>query len=301
MEMQQKEHGKRRRGDRLNGTRVRGLDSMHMFLPLMLPNRADNEAFIQELIDLTALEAWLEKKNAAEPEHRYTLTHAMLAAFGRTIAMRPRINRYIAGSLYYDRNNISFSLIAKKAFSDNGDESIVILRYDPESERSSIDMMHDKLCKFVYALRKEGQTDNTTDILDTLAKLPRPFRRFVIWALRTLDYFGIMPKDLLYEDPYQSSVWLSNLGSIKLNAGYHHLTNWGTNSIFVVMGEKHLHPFYVDDGGVSMRPAMEIGLTLDERIADGYYYSRTVKLLKHLLTHPELLDVPAKEELSCDY
>ena len=94
---------------------------------------------------------------------------------------------------------------------------------------------------------------------------------------------------------------LSNVGSIKLRSGYHHLTNWGTNSIFVVVGERHLQPFFDDEGKAEMRPVIEIGLTLDERIADGYYYAKTVRLLKHLLTHPELLDTPAKEEIHCEY
>ena len=36
-----------------------------------------------------------------------------------------------------------------------------------------------------------------------------------------------------------------------------------------------------------------LGITLDERIADGYYYSGTVALVKTLLENPELLDSPA--------
>ena len=46
-----------------------------------------------------------------------------------------------------------------------------------------------------------------------------------------------------------------------------------------------------------MRTVLELGLTLDERISDGYYYSKSVQLFKHLLTHPELLELPAKEEV----
>lgn len=46
-----------------------------------------------------------------------------------------------------------------------------------------------------------------------------------------------------------------------------------------------------------MREVLDLGLTLDERIADGYYYSKTIKLLKHLLQNPQLLEAPAKEEV----
>ena len=46
-----------------------------------------------------------------------------------------------------------------------------------------------------------------------------------------------------------------------------------------------------------MKPSVDIGLTIDERIADGYYYSRTVQLLKTLLENPELLEKPLNEEV----
>lgn len=299
--MDMEEKMKRRRGDRVDATLVRDLDSMHVFLPIMLPNRADNEAFIQELIDMSAVEAYVERKNAGNPQYKYTFFHVILAALSRTIDMRPRMNRFIIGNRYYDRKHISFSLIAKKAFSDSGDESIVILKYDPTSEKPAIDVLHDKLCDFVYTLREKNTTDNTTDILDTLAKAPMWLRKIIIGTLRALDEHGNMPNDLAKEDPYNSTVFISNLGSIQLNAGYHHLTNWGTNSIFVVVGEKHMQPFYNADGSVSVKPALNLGLTLDERIADGYYYSRTIRLLKKFFAEPELLDLPAKEELKIEY
>ncbi len=177
----------------------------------------------------------------------------------------------------------------------------MILKYDPTSEKPAIDVLHDKLCDFVYTLREKNTTDNTTDILDTLAKAPMWLRKIIIGTLRALDEHGNMPNDLAKEDPYNSTVFISNLGSIQLNAGYHHLTNWGTNSIFVVVGEKHMQPFYNADGSVSVKPALNLGLTLDERIADGYYYSRTIRLLKKFFAEPELLDLPAKEELKIEY
>ena len=292
---------KRRRGDRRDARLVRDLDSMHVFMPIMLPNRADNEAFIQELVDMSAVEAYLEKKNAQSPEYKYTFFHVILAALARTVEMRPRMNRFIIGNRYYDRNHITFSFIVKKAFSDNADESVMILKYDPTSEKAAIDMIHDKIRDFVYSVRKADKKDGTTDILDTLAKAPMWMRKIIVAILRSLDNHGNMPKDLANEDPYNSTVFISNLGSIKLNAGYHHLANWSTNSVFVVVGEKHMQPFYNADGSVVVKPALNLGLTLDERIADGYYYSKTVRLLKKFFAEPELLDIPSKEELNIEY
>ena len=50
---------------------------------------------------------------------------------------------------------------------------------------------------------------------------------------------------------------------------------------------------YTKDGAPELHEVVPIGITLDERIADGYYYSGTVALVKELLAHPDLLDMPA--------
>jgi pyruvate/2-oxoglutarate dehydrogenase complex dihydrolipoamide acyltransferase (E2) component len=106
-----------------------------------------------------------------------------------------------------------------------------------------------------------------------------------------------MPASVTEGDPFYGSVYLSNLGSIKLQAGYHHLANWGTCSVFCTIGEKKMRPFYNPDGTFEVKECIDLGLTIDERIADGYYYSRTIQLLKTLLENPELLEKPLSEEV----
>lgn len=108
-----------------------------------------------------------------------------------------------------------------------------------------------------------------------------------------LDRHGKVPQSIIGTDPNYSSIFLTNLGSIGLECGYHHLTNWGTNSCFVVVGKKHMTMTYDKDGNGDPHEVLPIGITLDERIADGYYYSGTVALVKELLAHPELLELPA--------
>ena len=116
-----------------------------------------------------------------------------------------------------------------------------------------------------------------------------------------LDRHGWVPKSMVESDPYYSSVVLSNLGSIGLKCGYHHLTNWGTCSLFCIVGEKKTAPYFTADGSYEMRETLDLGLTIDERLADGYYYSKSIKLLKYLLEHPELLERPANEEVDYDH
>ena len=137
--------------------------------------------------------------------------------------------------------------------------------------------------------------------MDILNKMPRWLSKAAIKTLCWLDRHGWVPQDIIASDPYYSSVVLSNLGSIGLKCGYHHLTNWGTCSLFCIVGEKKMAPYFAADGSYEMRETLDLGLTIDERLADGYYYSKSIKLLKYLLEHPELLERPANEEVDYDH
>ncbi len=286
---------KRRRGDRRDGVWLRDLDPMHGILPLVYPNRADNEAFIQEQIDITNLNAYLAKKSESDPEFKYTYLHAVVAALVRTITLRPKMNRFIAGGRIYQRNHIACAFTMKKSFSDEAHEALWYRRF---GEEDNIDVIHRHLKEDITALRKENVNDHSTDAMATLLKMPLWLLKLVMSLIRYLDRQGKAPYSLIKEDPNYATVFITNLGSIGLKAGYHHLSNWGTCSIFFVLGEKHMAPFYDEQGNVTMREVLDIGITLDERIADGFYYSKTIKILKHLLENPELLEQAPTEAVT---
>lgn len=277
---------------RRDGTLVPETDPMHLITPHMVPNRCDNEAVLTELFDMTAVETYLAKKNADGPEFKYTFFHVICAAIAKVLVLRPRMNRFYAGRRLYDRNDILFAFVVKKKFEDNGAEALAIIKVDKDGEVSPVEQIHGKVKDIVYSVRKENKTEGTTEKMGILTKLPRGLLRFVMSFLNWLDYHGRYPAALMKDDPYFASVFVSNLGSIKMHANYHHLVNWGTNSIFVVIGEKKLTPFFQPDGSVQMRDALELGLTIDERIADGVYFAKSIHLLRRLLSQPELLDEP---------
>jgi len=289
---------KRRLGDRKDGYRVRNLDSMHVIAPLIMPNRTDNEAVMNEVLDITNLNKYLEKKNADNPEFKYTFFHVILGALAKTMVLRPRLNRFYEGSRLFDRKDITFSFVVKKKFEDDAHEALAIIKVDKDSDVSPVEQFYTKVKKIVYSVRRENKKDGTTDIMDTLVSLlPLPVLRFFMRTLKWLDYHGKYPYSLMKEDPYFSSVFVSNLGSIKMNASYHHLANWGTNSFFVVVGEKKKRPFFKEDGTFELRDTIELGMTIDERIADGVYFAKSVKILRHLIENPELLDLPINTEV----
>ncbi len=280
-------------GDRKDGKRLKKIHSMHYVMPLIFPNRCDNEAFISERIDLTNVLAYLEKKNAQNPEYRYNLFQILVATMLKTVTLRPKMNRFICNKTMYLRNEVSAAFTVKKEFADDGAEALAYIHSKPED---TLDTIHDEIFRQISFCRSDKK-DGGTESMDAIQKLPRFLVKLVGWGARFLDRHGWMPKGVTAGDPFYSSCYLANLGSIDLHAGYHHLTNWGTTSVFCVVGQIKKRPFFNDDGTFEMKMSVDLGLTIDERLADGYYYSRTVKLMHKLLENPELLEKPFGDEV----
>lgn len=284
---------KRAPGDRKDGKLLRELDSLHFITGILYPNRCDNEAYISETVDLTALNAYIAKKNETETDFRYTLFHCIVAALAKTIILRPKLNRFIANCNFYQRNDVRLSFVVKKQFSDSAAEALAVLN---AKESDTLQTVHDYIREQVTFCRSD-KTDSSTESMDMFNKLPRFISKTAVKFICWLDKHGWVPASLIETDPYYTSCVISNLGSIKLKCGYHHLTNWGTCSLFCVIGEKKLRPIHDENGAVEMRETLDLGLTIDERLADGYYYSKSVRLLKKLLQEPELLEKPFGEKI----
>lgn len=287
------EKQKRRPGDRKDGRLMRELDPMHFIVPLIYPNRCDNEAYISERVDLEAANRYIAEKNKTETDFPVTLFQLIVVAAIKTLTVRPKMNRFIANKNVYQRDKVSASFVVKKLFSDDGGEALAIVRAD---ETDTLEDIRAKIYSQIASCRSD-KLDRSSDSMDILNKMPRFLSKFLVYLITKLDKHGWCPDFLVGSDPYYSSVILTNLGSIRLKCGYHHLTNWGTNSVFIVVGDKKRRPFFNDDGTFEMKESIELGLTIDERIADGYYYSKTVRLMKRLLAHPELLERPMNEKL----
>ena len=284
---------KKHPGDRPDGVFLKDVDAMHIFMGLIQGKRTENEAFISERIDLTNMNRYIEEKNLSEDEFKYTLFHIIVTAGLKTFVLRPKLNRFFANKKLYQRRELTAAFVVKKRFHDESEEGLAVIKADVDDTSETI---HEKLRCHIYPVKK-GHGDKTSDAMNILNTLPPFILKIVAAVLRFLAERGRVPKSLIASDPNWSSIFLTNLGSIKLKAGYHHLANWGTNSAFIVVGEKKMRPVFNDDGSFEMRDTLDIGFTLDERIADGYYFSKSVRLLKTLLENPWLLDRPLKEEI----
>ena len=281
---------KRKWGDRKDGIWLKDLPPLNRIMPGLMPNRADNEAYINVDIDLRPLDRYLEKVNAGKTEDKVTYFHLISAAIAKAFVLRPRMNRFICNYKVYQRRNVTVAFVVKKKFNDHAEEGLAYLEYAPED---TLPDFHGKIMKVIHQTRKDGASDTSSGAMEIITKLPQFLINAIVKTVLWLDKHGWAPDALIGTDPNHASIFLTNLGSIGLEGGYHHLVNWGTNSCFVVLGKKYMKMEYLKDGTADLHEVIPVGITLDERIADGYYYSGTVALVKELLSHPELLELPA--------
>lgn len=285
---------KKRWGDKKDGRLIRGkeLDTNHWIMPLVWPRRTDNEAFILETIDLTNLDEYLKNKNKDAGSDRFSLFMIMIAAIGKVFINRPKMNRFYRHGRLYERYQVSIGFIVKKKMTDDGEEALARVYIEPTD---TLETLSEKIRKEIEFCRSDAM-DKSSDDLRILMKFPHFIGRMVIGVTKWIDKHFAVPKSISASDLFFNSIVITNLGSIQLHAGYHHLSNWGTNSFFVILGEKKVRPLYDKYGNMKLADSVDVGMTIDERIADGYYYSKSIRMMKRYLEHPELLEKPFKEE-----
>ena len=289
---------KKQKGETYDAYRVWDIAPIQQFMTDLLGDRVSNEAVCKFDIDMEALDAYITKKNSENPEYKYTFFHVFCAALGRSCADRPRMNYFIRNTKYYERKAISITAIAKKQKKDGAEEGMIIMKYDKNSDKSPVDQMHESICKQVYNIRKSEEShDDTTKIMQKLVNLPRPIYRIVMNTILRLDRKGKLFKDFVDANPYSKTCFISNLGSIKMDAEYHHLSNFGSNSFFAIIGKKEKKPVFKDDGTFEMRQFLPVSFTIDERIGDGVYFANTIKVFKAYMMRPELLELPANQSI----
>lgn len=271
-----------------------------MRLSTYLKDRQDADVYINKKIDVTELVKYMKKKKETEPETTYF--HAFAMATAKVAYNRPKLNRYIINHKCYERNDIRLAFAAKVNFQDDAKEFSSMLTVD---ENDTIDDIRKRIKEKVNKVRNNIQND-TDDSLDILDKFPNFILKFIIAPLfKWLDRHDLLPKSLNDDLLYNSTVIMSNLGSIKCGAIYHNITNFGTNSILMTIGDIHKEPVVNEKGEVEVRDIVEFGINLDERIADGVYFAKAVNLFEYIFKHPETLEEPVntiiKEKKDFEY
>lgn len=272
--------------DRKDGKYIRPTDGIHAIIPYLMENRVEAEVNKKEVLDITKFVEWVDKQNK-NLDFKYTYFQGLTAVFAKTIFNRPLLNRFVQGHRFYERNHVSVAFVAKDKFSDDAEEKMIVLKIDGKD--NALKLAH-KMAKDIFKTRSEG-TNDLDKFLKSITVMPRFLMRIVATILRWMDYHGWIPKSLMETDSNYATLLLSNLGSIKCDSCYHHLNNYGTNSIVITIGTiKEENKKYTVD----------INCTLDERIADGFYFAKSIKLAQYILNNPELLEERLDSKVEAD-
>ncbi len=264
------------RKDRKDGKYVKLDEPLGAIMPYIFDKRTEAEVYIKEELDVTELMKWLEKHNK-KLDYKMTPFHALSSVFIKTVYNRPLLNRFVQGHRVYNRNDVSISFVAKNKKEDNSKDMMVIIRANPNenaldlSKRMAVDIFN----------TKKDETNDLNNIINGFLSLPRCILRIVVKVFKWLDYHGWLPKSYTDTDSNYATILFSNLGSIKSSSCYHHLNNYGTNSIIITIGIIRKE---------NDRDIVDISATLDERIASGFYFSKSIKLVQHILDNPKVLE-----------
>lgn len=279
--------------DRRDGKRVKNIDGMHVLMPYLKPNRCDSDVYINYKLDVTELVKYVEKKKKENPDTKLTFFHVFVTAMGKVMYNRPLLNRFVVNKQYYDRNNVSISFVAKGEFTDESKEFMSTIFIE---ENDTLDTVRQKLTDKVTKVRKSS--NNSTDkAVDLVGKLPKFIRDITMGIFLFMDKHDLLPKSLCEDNIYYSSVLVSNIGSLGCGAIYHNLTDFGTNSILVTIGNIRKEQVVTKEGKKEIRDICEFGINLDERIADGFYFIKSIQLLEEIFNNPEKLEETANTKI----
>ena len=279
-------------GDRTDGRKLRTLDPVQVVGNYVMPTRSGASNCIHETVEISAVERYIrEKRRAGMPN--FGITHVFLAAYVRCVAKYPALNRFLSGQQVYSRDNdIQFCMMVKEDMTTEAPESAMKLHLRPTD---TVEDIYRKFNAEVDRIKDNSSASDFDKTAKALSLIPGVFFKFVIWVLKTMDYFGLLPKFLLEVSPFHGSIFFTSMGSLGIPPIVHHLYDFGNLPIFVAFGCKYRKNEVQLDGTVVQRKYIDYTVNTDERICDGFYFATTLKHMKKLLMHPERLDEPIEE------
>lgn len=281
--------------ERRDGKRIIWPDGYHNILPYIMPKRTEAEVSMTQQFDVTDLVKYMAERNEKEGTE-LKIFHAICTAIARTVYHRPKLNYFISGRRFYERPDITLAFVVKRKFEDDGEETLMVLKIEPDMNLDSISKL---IIGDVTKLRREKSND-LDKMMNFVGALPRPVLKAFFGSLRILEYHGIMPKVFTAGDPNYASVFLSNLGSIRSDSCYHHLSNYGTCSVMITIGVLHKEKKLMPDGSWQERDVINCTFNIDERLADGFYFAKSLRIVDYMFTHPESMTEPVSRAVPVD-
>ena len=270
------------------GRRIKSGNPMDAVSPFIMPTRTGSSNSFASTIDIGKCEQ-LIRNLRADGMTSIGMMHVFMAAYIRVLSQLPGLNRFIRGQRLYAREGIEICLTVKKEMQLNAAETVVKLYASPQDTLKDV---YTGLTEILAENKQDGDQNNMDTAARLLGKVPGVFLKLVVWFLKFLDYFGLLPRFLTKLSPFHGSMFITNLGSLGIPPVVHHLYEFGNLPIFIAMGAKRTEYTVTKTGEVEKRRLIDFTLVCDERICDGHYYATAFKMLKRILANPEQLLTP---------
>ena len=268
---------------RPDGKRVKGLTPIVSIIPYIMPQRYDAQNTVTEYIDEEVIKQYIREKRRGGT--RLNHMAVIMAAYYKAVQKNPKLNYFIMNRKIYERNHfcVSFVMLKKRA-DGTPDETSLKIYLQPDDTVFTINQrIQDAIAK-----NNDSTYNNSTDkFVSFLFSVPG-LVRFVVWLARNLDKIGLLPRFVIDLSPFHTSLFITNLASIKTSFIHHHCYEFGTTSVFICMG-KPVPGYAAADLDKKMMP---LGVVMDERICTGYEYATFCNDFRYYLRHPEELELP---------
>jgi len=270
---------------RSDGVLLKSLDPFVKIIPYIMERRSDAQNFAKRVVCVDSVDRYIQEKK--KQGIRISYLHLFIAAYVRVIDERPQLNRFIMNSRIYQRNNICISMAIKRSLrSDDDEETTVKFEFTGKENIFEVIEIVDNL--IAEAIAADADTD-TDKLAALIMSMPGIVTKLLVKTIKLMDRWNMLPASVIKASPFHTTLFFTYLKSINTNYIYHHLYDFGTTGLFVALGKPSVLPV-VQNGQVVAKRCCEIGYTMDERICDGLYFSRSFKLLEKYLENPHLLE-----------
>jgi len=265
---------------RSDGTPVKGIPALDALIPHIMNRRCDSTNFVKIEIDITNLKTYLNQLR--DEGHKVGIMDAVIAAFAFMLKKRPEINRFVVNRRIYQRNHICVSFAMLKRGEEELVETVVKVYIEPDDDLIAIS----RKIRETIKENEKPQTKNAMDrFVGKLMSLPL-LPGFLIGVIKFMDRRGILPKSIIKLSPFHSSMFVSNLASIKMDYLYHHLYEFGTASLFITLGKPLREPDLNTAEAGTAKKVITLGISMDERICIGAIWAKAFYEFKRYLENP---------------
>ena len=278
----------KRSGDRREGRRLRTMDARRSVMPYFMRKRSESLSTLADSVEVSSIERWLLEKRA-EGWAGLGFIHLLIAAYVRTVSMRPAINRFVAARRVYARSEIEVILNIKRSSSSEAAETSVKVAFSPTD---TVFDVYRRLSEAIDGVRADVIVSESERVASSLARLPRPLLRLVTAVLRIMDWFDWLPRSWLDESPFHGSLLVVDMGSLGTMPVEAAIPEFGDIPCAVSFGAKRKVLEPTEDGRCTERRYVDYRFTCDGRIADSYYYASALKCLKYFMKNPAHLELP---------